>query len=158
MNVTDVIHCRSTPMGDSTDGAIFNKCDQNRVGISSNVSVKSRLIKKLNNLISHACRELTTSKHNIASNVTKACGVPTSYKVQPDTDSVLFGVVALKRSHSALLTLKLKATHPACPAHRSEHSILERALSVTRGGRGEHCVLPVSRTIFAPLQSSPPSS
>ena len=51
MNVTDVIYCRSTPLGDSTDGAIFNKCDQIRVAISSIVFVKSRLIKKLNNLI-----------------------------------------------------------------------------------------------------------
>ena len=54
MNVTDVIYGRSTPMGDSTDGAIFNKCDQIRVGINSNVSIKNRLIKKLNNLILEA--------------------------------------------------------------------------------------------------------
>ena len=43
MNVTDVIYCRSTPMGDSIDGAIFNKCDPVRVGISSSVSVENRL-------------------------------------------------------------------------------------------------------------------
>ena len=43
------------------------------------------------------------------------------------------------------LCLKLNAgQHHGIPTHCSEHCILERALSVTRGGRGEHCVLPAA--------------
>ena len=43
MNVTYVIYRRSTPMGDAIDGAMFNKCDPVRLGISSSVSVENNL-------------------------------------------------------------------------------------------------------------------
>ena len=43
MNVTYVIYRRSTPMGNPIDGAMFNKCDPVRLGISSSVSVENNL-------------------------------------------------------------------------------------------------------------------
>ena len=54
MNVTYVIYRRSTPMGDPIDGAMFNKCDPVRLGISSSVSVENTffvlIVKNFNKL------------------------------------------------------------------------------------------------------------
>ena len=54
MNFTDVIYRRSTPIEDLTGGAIFNKCDPVRLGISSSASVENNhfvlIVKNFNKL------------------------------------------------------------------------------------------------------------